>query len=69
MITISFTGQNDSKIKELSQICLQSPSTITPRIQEIHILFGHIICQLVEENFPKCLILYFLIVMELLMKN
>ena len=54
MSTISFTGQNDSKIKELSQICLQSPSTITPRIQEIHILFGHIICQLVEEKiFPN----------------
>ena len=31
MSTISLTGQNDSKIKELSQICLQSPSTITPR--------------------------------------
>ena len=54
MSTISFTGQNDSKIKELSQFCLQSPSTNTPRIQEIHILFGHIICQLVEEKiFPN----------------
>tara|TARA_B100000989_G_scaffold27049_2_gene17453 strand:+ start:14813 stop:15394 length:582 start_codon:yes stop_codon:yes gene_type:complete len=54
MITISFTGQNDSKIKDLSQICLQSPSKNTPRIQEIHILFGHIICQLVEEKiFPN----------------
>ena len=54
MSTISFTGQNDSKVKELSQICLQSPSTNTPRIQEIHILFGHIICQLVEEKiFPN----------------
>ena len=50
MSTISFTGQNDSKVKELSQICLQSPSTNTARIQEIHILFGHIICQLVEEK-------------------
>ena len=50
MSTISFNGQNDSKIKELSQICLQSPSTNTARIQEIHILFGHIICQLVEEK-------------------
>ena len=54
MSTISFTGQNDSKVKELSQICLQSPSTNTARIQEIHILFGHIICQLVEEKiFPN----------------
>ena len=54
MCTISFTGQNDSKVKELSQICLQSPSTNTARIQEIHILFGHIICQLVEEKiFPN----------------
>ena len=54
MSTISFTGKNDSKIKELSQFCLQSPSTNTPRIQEIHILFGHIICQLVEEKiFPN----------------
>ena len=54
MSTISFTGQNDSKVKELSKICLQSPSTNTARIQEIHILFGHIICQLVEEKiFPN----------------
>jgi D-sedoheptulose 7-phosphate isomerase len=48
--TISLTGANDSKMKAMSNYTIQAPSTDTPRIQECHILIGHIICQLVEEN-------------------
>ena len=50
MYTISFTGKGGGKMGELSDITLAMPSTDTPRIQECHILIGHIICQLVEEN-------------------
>jgi D-sedoheptulose 7-phosphate isomerase len=49
MATIAFTGATGGKMKELSDYLLNVPSTDTPRIQESHILLGHIICQLVEE--------------------
>ena len=50
MITVSLTGQNDSKMGAISKFLMKVPSTDTPRIQECHILIGHIICQLVEES-------------------
>ncbi len=53
MTTIGFTGSAGGIMKEQSDILLNVPSFDTPRIQESHILVGHIICQLVEENvFP-----------------
>ncbi len=51
MITIGFTGATGGKMKDLSDHLLNVPSTDTPRIQESHILLGHIICQLVEEKY------------------
>jgi len=48
--TIGFTGAGGGKMKELSDILFNVPSNDTPRIQESHILLGHIICQLVEEK-------------------
>jgi D-sedoheptulose 7-phosphate isomerase len=38
-------------MKALSDLLINVPSTDTPRIQESHILLGHIICQLVEEQY------------------
>jgi D-sedoheptulose 7-phosphate isomerase len=49
--TIGFTGSHGGNMKPLSDILLNMPSDDTPRIQESHILVGHIICQLVEEGF------------------
>lgn len=49
MCTIAFTGSSGGKMKELSDQLLNVPSTITPRIQESHIMLGHILCELVEE--------------------
>jgi D-sedoheptulose 7-phosphate isomerase len=46
--TVGFTGASGGKMKELSDLLLNVPSTITPRIQESHILLGHIICELTE---------------------
>jgi len=51
MITIGFTGITGGKLKDLSDHLLNVPSNDTPRIQESHILLGHIICQLVEERY------------------
>jgi len=51
MITIGFTGHSGGKMKPLSDYLINIPSGDTPRIQECHITIGHIICQLVEENY------------------
>jgi D-sedoheptulose 7-phosphate isomerase len=48
--TIGFTGQNGGKLKDLGDYLINIPSNTTPRIQESHILVGHIICELVEIN-------------------
>jgi D-sedoheptulose 7-phosphate isomerase len=48
MITIGFTGETGGKMKELSDYLFNMPSQDTPRIQESHIMIGHIICELVE---------------------
>lgn len=49
--TIGFTGLSGGAMKTLSDYLINVPSTDTPRIQESHILIGHIICQLVEEKY------------------
>ena len=51
MITIAFTGATGGTLKALSDYLINVPSTDTPRIQESHILLGHIICQLVEAEY------------------
>ena len=51
MITIAFTGATGGTLKSLSDYLINVPSTDTPRIQESHILLGHIICQLVEAEY------------------
>ena len=51
VITIGFTGKTGGKLAELSDVLFNVPSTDTPRIQESHIMIGHIICQLVEEKY------------------
>jgi len=50
IITIGFTGASGGKMKEISDYLFNVPSNDTPRIQESHIMLGHIICQLVEEK-------------------
>lgn len=51
MITVGFTGLTGGQMKSLSDFLINIPSTDTPRIQESHILVGHIVCQLVEEKY------------------
>ena len=45
---IAMTGETGGKMKELADVLLNIPSTDTPRIQESHIMVGHILCELVE---------------------
>ncbi len=51
MTTIGFTGSTGGLMKNCSDFLINVPSNDTPRIQESHILLGHIVCQLVEENY------------------
>jgi len=53
MITVGFTGQSGGQLKEKCAHLLNVPSVDTPRIQEVHIMLGHIICELVEEKLFK----------------
>lgn len=54
MKIISLTGESGGEMKDLTDCLINVPSKLTPRIQESHILLGHIICQIVEEElFPQ----------------
>lgn len=54
MVTVAMTGLTGGKMKDACVFLLNVPSTDTPRIQEVHIMLGHIICELVEVAiFPK----------------
>ncbi|MDC1189118.1 D-sedoheptulose 7-phosphate isomerase [Flavobacteriales bacterium] len=50
MKTIAFTGEGGGSMAEYADFLIAIPSKDTPRIQEVHILVGHIICQIVEEE-------------------
>ncbi len=51
MITVALTGESGGMMKNMSDYLFNVPSNDTPRIQESHIMLGHIICQLVEEKY------------------
>lgn len=47
--TVALTGASGGKMKEMADCTIRIPSEETPRIQECHILTGHIICEITEE--------------------
>ena len=54
VVTVAMTGESGGAMKQYADFLLNVPSSDTPRIQESHILLGHIICQIVEaQMFPK----------------
>ena len=54
MTVVGMTGENGGKLKEVADILLDMPSNDTPRIQECHLMIGHLLCQIIEaELFPK----------------
>ena len=48
--TIGLTGINGKRMNGICNIVINVPSENTARIQESHILIGHILCQLIEER-------------------
>jgi D-sedoheptulose 7-phosphate isomerase len=53
MITHGWTGEGGGRIKDVAHLTLCVPSRSVPRIQEMHILVGHILCAIVEEELGK----------------
>ncbi len=51
MISIALTGDSGGQMRDQADILLNAPSNDTPRIQECHIMMGHIICELVEKAY------------------
>jgi len=52
--TIALTGRDGGEMAKMADIALVVPSNSTPRIQESHILIGHILCDLIEQEiFPR----------------
>lgn len=51
--TIALTGRTGGQMKTEADLLINVPSTDTPRIQETHILIGHIICEIVERELFK----------------
>jgi D-sedoheptulose 7-phosphate isomerase len=51
MMSIAFTGETGGIMASVCDYLINVPSSITPRIQEAHILVGHIICELVEAEY------------------
>lgn len=51
MYVIGMTGAGGGQLAALSHHLLAAPSNDTPRIQECHILMGHILCELIEREF------------------
>lgn len=54
MIVIGMTGESGGKMATMCDVLLNVPSCCTPRIQESHIMVGHIICEIIESTiFPQ----------------
>ncbi|WP_416872722.1 D-sedoheptulose 7-phosphate isomerase [Helicobacter ganmani] len=50
IFSVGLSGESGGAMRELCDICIKVPSNTTPRIQESHILIGHILCAIVEEQ-------------------
>ena len=50
ILSVGLTGEGGGKMAQLCDYCIKVPSNCTPRVQESHIVIGHIICAIVEEE-------------------
>ena len=50
IMTVALTGRDGGEMAKLADIAIVVPSNFTPRIQESHILIGHIICDIIEKE-------------------
>ena len=51
--TIGMTGCGGGKLAALTDVCLVIPCKVTARVQEVHSLMGHLLCELADEDFPR----------------
>ena len=51
MVVIGLTGENDSKLSAMSDVCIRVPSTETYQIQELHLPIYHCLCLMLEDYF------------------
>jgi D-sedoheptulose 7-phosphate isomerase len=51
ILTIALTGADGGAMKDAADVCIRVPSRATPRVQEMHIAVGHMICDLIERAF------------------
>jgi D-sedoheptulose 7-phosphate isomerase len=50
MVSVGLTGSSGGKLKDVTDYCIRVPSDDTARIQEVHILLGHILCDYLEQE-------------------
>jgi D-sedoheptulose 7-phosphate isomerase len=54
MFTVGFTGEGGGKMNGKADVLFCAPTRMTPRVQETHILLGHVLCELIDrELFPE----------------
>jgi D-sedoheptulose 7-phosphate isomerase len=54
LFTVGLTGETGGKMNDRAEVLFRVPSRQTPRIQETHIMLGHILCDLIDrELFPE----------------
>jgi D-sedoheptulose 7-phosphate isomerase len=54
VLTVAYTGKNGGELTKIADMSFKIPSTDTPRIQELHMLLGHSLCEIVEQKmFPR----------------
>jgi len=51
LVTVGFTGAAGGKLAEAAELCVRVPSDDTPRVQEMCMLLGHTLCEIVEREF------------------
>ncbi len=52
VFTVGLTGGTGGKMPALCDVCITVPSSVTARIQEVHLTIGHILCALIEDALP-----------------
>ena len=51
--TVLFTDHAGGKGRELADVCLLTPEAATPRVQELHLLYGHVLCEVIEAELAR----------------
>lgn len=52
-VTIAFTGEKGADCAAEAKLSFKAPSSITARVQECHLLIGHLLCDVVEQSFAS----------------